>query len=44
MLQIDKDSKLSDDLKLQFMVVRTGEKAATLLYIMKELIDDVDNK
>lgn len=42
MLQVDKDSKLSDDLKLQFMIVRSGEKAATLLYIMKELIEDVN--
>jgi ATP-dependent RNA helicase DDX54/DBP10 len=41
MLQVDKESKLSDDLKLHFMIVRSGEKAAALLYIMRELIDFV---
>lgn len=44
MIQIDRDSKLSEDLKLQFLVVRSGEKAATLLFIMKELIEAVDPK
>ena len=39
MIQVDKESKLSDDLKLQFMIVRSGEKAATLMYIMRELIE-----
>ena len=39
MLQIDRDSKLSDDLKLHFFVVRTHEKPAALLYIMQNMID-----
>lgn len=39
MLQVDKESKLSDDLKLHFMMVRSGEKSAALLYIMRELIE-----
>lgn len=38
MIQIDKDSKLSDDLKLQFFIVRSHEKVASLLFIMQELI------
>jgi ATP-dependent RNA helicase DDX54/DBP10 len=37
-IQVDKESKLSDDLKLHFFVVRSGEKAASLLYVMRELI------
>lgn len=41
MLQVDKETKLSDDLKLHFMIVRSGEKAASLLYVMRELIDFV---
>lgn len=39
MLQVDKDSKLSDDLKIHFFVVRSGEKTLSLIYIMKELIE-----
>ena len=39
MIQVDKESKLSDDLKLHFFIVRSGEKAASLLYIMRELIE-----
>jgi ATP-dependent RNA helicase DDX54/DBP10 len=39
MLQVDKESKLSDDLKLHFFMVRTGEKPAALLYVMRELIE-----
>lgn len=39
MIHVDKESKLSDDLKLHFMIVRSGEKAAALLYIMRELIE-----
>lgn len=39
MVQVDKDSKLSDNLKLHFFVVRTNEKEAGLMYIMNELID-----
>ena len=39
MIQVDKESKLSDDLKLHFFVVRSGEKAGGLLYIMRELIE-----
>ena len=39
MIQVDKESKLSDDLKLHFFVVRSGEKPAALLYLMRELIE-----
>jgi ATP-dependent RNA helicase DDX54/DBP10 len=39
MVQVDKDSKLSDNLKLHFFVVRTNEKEAALMYIMNELIE-----
>ena len=39
MLQIDKDSKLSDDLKIHFFIVRSGEKTLSLIYIMRELIE-----
>lgn len=39
MVQVDKDSKLSDALKLHFFIVRTNEKEAALLYIMNELIE-----
>ena len=38
MLQLDKDSKLSDELKLHFFTVKSHEKTATLVYIMQELI------
>lgn len=44
MIQVDKESKLSDDLKLHFMVVRTSEKAPALLYIMRELIEFANPK
>ena len=37
-IQVDKESKLSDELKLNFFLVRSGEKAAALLYVMRELI------
>ena len=36
MVQVDRDSKLSDDLKLHFYVVRSIEKEAVLLYILRE--------
>ena len=39
MIQVDKESKLSDELKLHFFVGRTGEKEGILLYIMQELIE-----
>ena len=42
MLQVDRESKLSDDLKLHFFLVRTGEKAAALIYVMRELIQFVN--
>lgn len=38
MLQLDKDSKLSDDLKLNFFTIKSHEKIASLIYIMQELI------
>jgi len=34
MIQVDRDSKLSDDLKCHFFTVISHEKAGTLLYIM----------
>ena len=38
MVQVDKDSKLSDQLKLHFFVVRSAEKEACLFYILRERI------
>jgi len=38
MVQVDRDSKLSDFLKLHFFVVRSAEKEAGLFYIMREKI------
>jgi len=34
MVQVDKDSKLSDDLVNQFFICKSLEKVATLLFIM----------
>jgi ATP-dependent RNA helicase DDX54/DBP10 len=39
MVQVDKESKLSDDLKSHFFVVKSIDKVAALLYIMQEIID-----
>ena len=39
MVQVDKDSKLSDNLKLHFFVVRSNEKEAALMYILHEHIN-----
>lgn len=39
MLQIDKDSKLSDELKVHFFNVKSHEKSAALLYVMQELVN-----
>jgi ATP-dependent RNA helicase DDX54/DBP10 len=39
MVQVDKESKLSDDLKSHFFVVKSIDKVAALLYIMQEVID-----
>jgi ATP-dependent RNA helicase DDX54/DBP10 len=38
MVQVDKDSKLSDNLKLHFFVVRTQEKEAALFYLLRERV------
>lgn len=38
MVQVDKDSKLSDQLKLHFFTVRSAEKEACLFYILREHI------
>ena len=38
MVQVDRDSKLSDQLKLHFFVVRSAEKEACLLYVLRERI------
>ena len=40
MVQVDKDSKLSDQLKLHFFVVRSGEKDSALFYILREHIKE----
>ena len=44
MIQVDKDSKLSDTLKCHFFAVKTHEKTAVLLYIMQELISQQNEK
>ena len=38
MIQVDRDSKLSDTLKCHFFVLKSHEKTAVLLYTMQELI------
>jgi ATP-dependent RNA helicase DDX54/DBP10 len=38
MVQVDRDSKLSDNLKLHFFVTRSHEKEAALMYILRERI------
>ena len=38
MVQVDRDSKLSDQLKLHAFVVRSGEKEASLFYILREKV------
>ena len=38
MVQVDKENKLSDDLKCHFFIVKSGEKVGMLLYIMQDLI------
>ena len=38
MVQVDRDSKLSDGLKLHFYVARSVEKEAVLLYVLNEQI------
>ena len=38
MVQVDKDSKLSDDLKCHFVAMKSHEKMAALLFIMQEMI------
>jgi len=44
MIQVDRDSKLSDDLKCHFFVIKSHEKSAVLLYIMQELIEQQNPK
>lgn len=39
MVQVDRESKLSDDLKCHFIQCRTIDKTGSILYIMQELID-----
>ena len=38
MVQVDRDSKLSEFLKLHFYIVRSGEKEAALFYILRERV------
>lgn len=38
MVQVDKDSKLSDDLKCHFVAMKSHEKMAALLFVMQEMI------
>ena len=40
MVQVDRDSKLSDQLKLHFYCVRSAEKDAALFYILRELVTE----
>lgn len=40
MVQVDRDSKLSDQLKLHFFVVKSIEKDAALLYTLREQIKE----
>ena len=44
MIYVDKDSKLSDDLKCHFFTLRSNEKTAALIYIMQELIEQKNPK
>ena len=44
MVQVDRESKLSDDLKCHFLVTRSIDKTGSILYIMQELIDLNDPK
>ena len=38
MVNVDKDNKLSDLLKIHFFVVRSNEKEAALIYTMRERV------
>ena len=38
MVQVDKESKLSDELKCNFFIVKSFEKIAALIYIMLEKV------
>jgi hypothetical protein len=38
MIQVDKDSQVSDELKINCFIGRSMEKTAILLYILKELV------
>ena len=38
MVQVDRDSKLSDQLKIHFFVCRSVEKEAALMYTLRERV------
>ena len=40
LVNVDKDNKLSDQLKIDFFVTRSNEKEAGLMYILREKIKD----
>lgn len=42
MIQVDRDSKLSDTLKCHFFTIKSHEKTAVLLYIMREFIEQAN--
>lgn len=44
MVQVDRDSKLSEQLKCHFMVVRSHEKLGILIHILQELILQKDDR
>jgi len=44
MVQVDKDSKLSDELKCNFFVMKSQEKIAALMFIMNDQILAKDEK
>lgn len=38
MVSVDKDNKLSEQLKIHFFVVRSNEKEAALIYTLRERV------
>jgi len=38
MVQVDKESKLSEELKCNFFVIKSFEKTAALIFIMREFV------
>jgi hypothetical protein len=38
LVSVDKDNKLSEQLKIHFFIVRSNEKEAALIYILRERV------